>query len=519
MQTRFRRILFTSLLSVAAVFLAEDAAPGREPGPAYPPLPEVIEAAKQPRLVHRMVPAADDVLLVLGGAARTGNVAATETVALAQLSPDSPQRAASGTSAGSIWPGFRGRGDNVAAARDLPQQWSPTENIAWKIDLPGFGQSSPVVWGRQVFVTAVDGPERDKGFVLAYDAATGKELWRHTFAPTQKAKWSTMISRAAPTPVVDAAAVYAFFEGGDLLALSHTGELLWSRSLVKEYGEFENGHGLAASPALTRDAVVALIDHQGPSYLLGVDKKTGKNLWKVARTSRSSWTSPVVAMRDNREEVIVSSNGSVAGYDAATGKLLWEHSGLTGNSVPSASVAGTVVLIGASVGRMGGSPRDAARSNCCLRLVDQDGKPGYELLWSARSATSSFATPLAYRGHAYFVSQEGIVYCLDLQTGKECGSERIDGSCWASPLAAGEHVYFFGKDGRTTVFKAGPTLERVAANALWEETDQPVRTGSTGKEAAGKGGYRLGTTVYGVAAVDGAFFVRTGTALYRLGRR
>lgn len=189
---------------------------------------------------------------------------------------------------GQVWPGFRGSGDGCTTAKNLPLKWSPTENLAWKIDLPGYGQSCPVVWKDRVYLTAVDGKEREKGFIMAFDARTGKRLWSHEFAPTQKAKWSYTVSRAAPTPVVDAAGVYAFFEGGDLLALSHEGKLRWSRSLVKDYGEFQTGHGLGSSPVQTEEAVIVLIDHRGPSYLLAVDKQTGKTLWKTDRESRSS---------------------------------------------------------------------------------------------------------------------------------------------------------------------------------------------------------------------------------------
>jgi len=406
------------------------------------------------------------------------------------------------------WPSFRNGGAGVAAVKELPLTWSPTENVAWKVDLPGFGQSSPVVWGDKVFVTAVDGKQREKGFLLAYDARTGKQLWAHEFEPTQKMTWSETISRAAPTPVVDADGVYAFFEGGNLLARTHDGKPLWERSLAKEFGEFKNNHGLGGSPAQTDDTLFVLVDHSGPSYLLAVDKKTGKDRWKTDRTSRGSWTSPVVATRGGKAEVIVSSNGSVAGYAADTGKLLWELTGLAGNTLPSATVADGHVVVGAGAGRMGADPAAAAKSNCCLRLVEKAGKPDYEVAWTADKVSASYASPLVYRGYAYFVNQAGVVTCLDLKDGSQKYAERLEGSCWASPIAAGERIYFFGKDGRTTVLKAGPTFERLATNALWDAEKA---------EPAGPMGFG-GTTFYGCAAVEGAIFARTGKALYRVGK-
>jgi hypothetical protein len=162
---------------------------------------------------------------------------------------------------------------------------------------------------------------------------------------------------------------------------------------------------------------------------------------------------------------------------------------------------------------------------CSIALARQgttsaDSKPGFEWCWSAHAATSGFATPLAYRNHAYFVSQQGVVYCLDLQTWEEGSSKRINGPCWASPLGDGDYVNFFGKHVQTTVFKTGPRLERVATDALWDDAAEPVNTSAGGKSTAEQGGgYELGTTVHGVVAVDGALFVSTGTALYRIGKR
>lgn len=251
--------------------------------------------------------------------------------------------------ASDTWPGFRGAGDSSTAALRLPVQWSEAENIAWKATLPGYGQSNPVVWKDTVFVTAVTGDEREKGFIVAFDLATGKERWRHAFAPTQKAKWSNYISKAAPTPVVDEHGIYAFFEGGDVIALSHDGKQRWTRSLVKDYGEFQNNHGLAASPVVTGEAVAILVDDRGPSYLVALDKATGKNLWKVDRPQKGSWTSPVVSTA--RNEIVISSNGSVSGHDLKTGAKRWELDDFSGNTIPSAAVVGDRVIVGAGAGK------------------------------------------------------------------------------------------------------------------------------------------------------------------------
>lgn len=401
------------------------------------------------------------------------------------------------------WTGFRNTGDSSTAATGLPVRWSETDNIAWSVKLPGFGQSSPVVWKDKVFVTCVAGDNREKGFITAHDFATGKELWKHAFAPTQKAKWSPFISKAAPTPAVDDKAVYAFFEGGDVLALDHAGKLLWSRSLVSDYGEFQNNHGLAASPVLLEDAVAILVDDRGPSYLIALDKATGKNVWKVDRPQKGSWTSPVV--KPGRKEIVVSSAGELAGYDAATGKLLWEMDGFSGNTIPSATVVADRVIVGAGASK--GDVKAAVKSNCCVKIPGKDGKP--EIMWQSEKASASMASPVVHRGQVYFVSQAGIVYCLDLETGKEHYAERIDASCWATPIAAGDHVYFFSKTGFATVLKSGPNFEVVATNPLWKAEAAPAKDGDPYSSS--------GPVLYGVAAVDGAILARSGTTLYRIG--
>lgn len=417
--------------------------------------------------------------------------------------------------AADAWPGFRGSGDGTAKGV-YPTEWSPKEGVAWAVDLPGYGQSSPVVWNGVVYVTAVEGQQREKGYVVALDAKTGKEKWRHTFEPSQKAKWAYTISRAAPTPCADAAGVYGFFEGGNLIALNHVGKVRWERNLVKDYGAFQGGHGVGSSPAQTSDALFVLIDHRGPSYLVAIDKATGKNKWKADREQRGAWTSPVIATRDGKPEVIASSAGTVIGYAADTGKELWKLDHVVGNTLPSASVVGDRVLFGGGMSRSKDAAPAGAKGNGCLKLVAKDGKPNFDAAWTAKVGISNYATPLGYEGVAYFVNQVGVVYAHDLATGKELFAERIDGACWASPLGAGKRVYFFGKDGTTTVLKAGQEFDKVASNKLWDVKPNPAGSGDTGGK--GPAPEYLDPIVYGVAAADGAFFIRTGARLYRVGK-
>ncbi|WP_417378423.1 PQQ-binding-like beta-propeller repeat protein [Gimesia sp.] len=425
---------------------------------------------------------------------------------------------AAATQAADTWTGFRGTGSNISTATNLPLNWSPTQGIRWKQTVPGYGQSSPVIWKDRIFVTSIEGPQQEKCFIHAYGLAEGNLLWSKEFPASQTKKTSSMVSRAAPTPAVDEQGIYTFFESGDVIACSHTGEILWQRSLVKDYGPFVSNHGIGNSLAQTQDQLIVLTAHDGPSYLLSLDKKTGKNLWKTDREAGVAWTSPVIADRSGTPEIIVSAKGTVIGYQGLTGEMLWTLSGISGNTIPSASVFEDYVLIGAATDRRNPNAAKASESNCCLKLVTKDGKPTYKILWKAEKAVSYYCTPLAYESCAYFVNKVGVVYCLDLKTGKQLYAERLSGPCWSSPLAAGDKIYFFTKKGVTDIIQPGPTFKLLASNELFADEPEKPKPEVSSKERAGRGsggGYpQLGSTIYGAAAVDQALLIRTGTELY-----
>jgi outer membrane protein assembly factor BamB len=231
------------------------------------------------------------------------------------------------------WPGFRGSGDSHHADGPLPVSWGAGRNIAWTADLPGYGQSSPVVWDRRVFITSVTGARKETLHVSCFDLATGRTLWTRDFPATQTGENSKTVSKAAPTPAVDARRLYVFFESGDLLALTHSGEPLWSRKLTEDYGPFEGNHGVGNSPRLGRRALYLPITHGGPCYLLAVDPATGKNRWKSDLPRATAWTTPALLHAGGSETVILSANGSVTAHDGASGRQLWIHEGLKGNTI------------------------------------------------------------------------------------------------------------------------------------------------------------------------------------------
>lgn len=384
-----------------------------------------------------------------------------------------------------IWPGFRGAGDSHTEAANLPLEWSDNKNIAWNVTLPGYGQSSPVVWRDKIFLTAVEGTMKEKLLVLCHDLKSGRQLWRKEFVATFTMKDASTVSKAAPTAAVDDRRVYVFFESGDLLAFDHKGNPQWQRKLADEYGGYKTNHGLGSSLAMTDKAVTLLVVHSGPSYLLAVDKQTGKNLWKTDLKSGGGWSTPTVITSQNKQQILTSVSGGVTAYDATTGGQLWTVGGLKGNNIPSPSVdvEQNIVVAGSSDKGM----------NVAIKLGGAGDVSESGVLWRAQEATANFSSPLIHQGHVYFINKVGVAFCLDLKTGEERWRQRLGGEVWASPLAAGDRIYFFGIDGKTFVLRAGAKFEQLAVNTLSEVE-----------------------RVYGIAAVDQALLLRSGRMLIKL---
>ncbi len=367
------------------------------------------------------------------------------------------------------WASFRDGGQSQSAG-ELPVEWSPSSRITWQCELPGYGQSTPVIMGDRVFVTAVEGLMKEKCLVLCLELSTGRELWRAEVQAANPSPSSFMASRAAPTPTVDQAAVYAFFETGDVVAINHDGQQLWHRELTADYGKFDNNHGLGSSPAQNASLLFLNIEHRGPSYLVALDKHSGETKWKVERGSTSSWASPILCAVDGREQVIVSSAGNVTAYDAQAGQVAWSVEGLDGNSVPSPTLIGQQLYVGARLPEF--AEDGSIRSNCCIDLSKMiDGKP--QVTWRADKAISDYSSPVVCGGCAYFLNKVGVLYCLDSVTGKVHYAKRLGTQCWSTPIVTQQLIYFFGKDGKTQVVKAGPEFEVIASNALWPDEAPP----------------------------------------------
>ena len=381
------------------------------------------------------------------------------------------------------WPGFRGRrGTNVSRAARLPLAWSD-DTVTWRTTTPGFGQSSPVIWDDRVFLTSVEGPMKEIAHVTALNLDDGSERWRRRFDAAEALAWNDYVSKGAPTPAVDGERLYAFFDGGDLLALTHDGDTVWRRDLVADYGTVGGNHGVGNSVLLTDRAVVVLLTRRTYSYLLAVDRLTGDTMWKTDREPGVAWSTPVLA--PDGEEIVVSASGRVEGFDAETGALRWSFTGFRGNHVPSPTVTGDLVIVGGM----------AVEANLALRRGRTGALDRADVAWTAGSA-SNFASPFAYRGCVYWVNPAGAARCLAPDSGTVRWTHRLPASTWATPLGHGDRVYFFTEQGVTQVLRASPDAPEVlSTNPL--SVDAPVT---------------------GFAAVDDAIVIRAGTEVIRVGR-
>lgn len=432
---------------------------------------------REHRFFHRLL-TYKDTLLAIAGATAQGHSATLEQQPLPGESAFAPPVAVAAADP-AVWPGFRGHGDGQAPEAEMATE----ATVAWRLPVPGYGQSSPVVWGDQALLTSVVGAQKEELILSAFDLGSGEVRWRRRFPAGLLLKSSDMVSRAAPTPVVDGERIYAFWESGDLYAVDHRGETLWRRQLATEYGAFEGNHGLGSSLVLAGGVLVVQVTHAGPSYLLGLDTASGKNLWKHELPAKVAWTTPAVA-EGEKAQVIVSANGTIAALDAKSGERLWTLSGIEKNTSASPLVSGDLLI----------APGSEVASTVALRLGGRGELAPEAVLWRTTDTSAGFASPVLAGGCLILVNKSGIAACVDPANGAARWQERLGDELWASPIASGDRVFFFTKKGKRLVYQVSPSAARQLASQ--ELTTEDV--------------------VYGAAAAPGAFLLRTGHELIRL---
>jgi outer membrane protein assembly factor BamB len=448
------------------------------------------------------------------------------------------------------WPQFRG--PNGAGRPDhehkLPTRIGPDQNVLWKVSVPP-GHSSPVIHGERIYLTAV----RDKDLLtLALGRKTGKPLWEAKAPYQQLEKIHKIGSYAQSTPVTDGQVIISYFGSSGLLCYDPAGKQLWHRPM----GPFKNDLGAGSSPILAGDKVILNQDHDIDSFLLAVDRRTGKTVWRVDRSEFPvSYASPVLWESGGQKQVVVSGSLRVVGYDLETGKEVWTVRGLARavHMSPSVGPDGTLYVAGWTAGGDAGDRFDVpsfaemlaqhdANKNGTLELEElpegplkqrfsmldrnKDGhvtqaeydflrrvfnlaenriiaiKPGGKgdvtkthVVWSQRKYLPVVPSPLFYRGQLYLVKNGGILATLDAKTGQMTRQERLSGGgdYYASPVGGDGKVYVVSQRGSLTV---------VSAEAEWKELARA----------------RFDDEVYATPAlVDGRIYLRTMQHLYCFG--
>jgi outer membrane protein assembly factor BamB len=424
--------------------------------------------------------------------------------ALASAAAKAPSSAA--------WPSFQKGGDPSVADDNLPLHWKPGEGIAWQVELQGYGQSSPVVAGQQVFVTSTSGPNKETCHLAAFQLSDGEKRWQLDLANPSPEESTNYVSKAAPTPAVDQERLIALFEGGLLLATDFTGQILWQRNLVEDYGPLAARHGLGSSLEQDEQRVFVWLERTEQPYLLAVDKETGKSIWKVEGMGATSWSSPRLVAVGDGAHLVCSASGRVSGFDPATGVRLWELDGVANNTTATPfPLTDGRFLLGASEGRGEEAGGNGAQSNGVIQIRRrEDGSYTAEFIWRARRATSSFGSPVVADQLAYLVNRAGVLYGLDVATGEERYVSRLGaGSIWATPLITPNRLYFFGREGTTSVVARGDRFEELATNPLWEGSAdrQPAE-----EAALGTGG----PVLYAAVAAAPYLILRSGDTLHAI---
>ena len=356
---------------------------------------------------------------------------------------------------------------------DPPVEWSETRNIRWKIDLPGEGDSTPIVWGDRIFVLAAVPAEKEatgastggqgkyQFTVFCIDRASGKIVWRKVAKETSPHEGHQENNTfASESPVTDGKSVWAFFGSRGLYCYDFDGSLKWQKDL----GQMKTrmGFGEGASPALSGDTLVINWDEEGPDFIAAFDKTTGKELWREPRDEPTGWSTPLILEFNGKKQVVVNATGHVRSYDLATGKELWSCTGQTANAIPTPVAEGDMVYVTSG---FRGSALQAIRLGHSGDLTGTDA-----IVWSHNKGTPYVPSPLLTGDLLYVLSgNDAMLSCFDAKTGDlKFDRERLEGlrSVYASPVCAADRIYVLGREGACVVLKKGPKPEVLAVNKL-----------------------------------------------------
>ncbi|MBW8327021.1 MAG: PQQ-binding-like beta-propeller repeat protein [Prolixibacteraceae bacterium] len=353
------------------------------------------------------------------------------------------------------YPFFRGaEGIGVSSQKNTPTDWNGAggKNVVWKVKVPKSGFSSPIIWGNQLFVTGADAQAR---MVYCYDKNTGKLMWEAAAdniqgSPASAPKVTADTGLAAPTMATDGRAVFAIFATGDVIALDLSGKRLWARNL----GVPDNHYGHGSSLIIYKDKLLIQYDTNRSGKLMALDTQTGTTAWETARSSKISWSSPILVNTGSRTEVILTTNPNVNGYDPQTGKELWNIACLSGEVGPSAGYADGMVF--------------AANEYAKLVGIKIGATP--EIVWEADEYLPEVSSPLAVNGLLYIATTYGVFACLDAKTGEKHWEQEYGDAFYSSPVYADGKVYITDMSGKTHIVKATKEYQKIGTPELGEKS-------------------------------------------------
>jgi outer membrane protein assembly factor BamB len=377
------------------------------------------------------------------------------------------------------WLQFRGPNGNgsIAGNENLPTALSE-KSIAWKVPLPGRGLGSPIIVGDRVFVTAASGPDQNQLQVLCFSSTDGAELWRRSFWATGRTMCQKKTCVAAPTPVSDGVRLYALWSSNDLICLDLDGNLVWTRGLTLDYPNASNSLGMASSPIIVGDTLVAQIENDSESFAAGFDLKTGTNKWKIDRPKAANWTSPVVLKSGGTLVVALQSSKGVLGVAPATGSEIWNYS-KGASTIPSGAAAGDTLYV-------------PSKGLTALRPGAGGGET--TLLWNKKTQNPSTASPLISGDKVYIINSAGVLSATNRADGERLWRVRLKGPFSGSPVASDNgHLYIFNEEG------VGQCVDLSGAE------------GSVVSEI------ELGETIISTASISGdALYIRSDGSLWKI---
>ena len=401
------------------------------------------------------------------------------------------------------WPQWRGPSLNgLSAEKNLPVKWSATENVGWKLQLPAWSGSTPIVWGDRVFLNVADDLKMRDGVNLhlwCVNRANGTVLWTRPLGSGNHQERKQNMS--TPSPVTDGTHVWVMTGTGILKAFDFSGVERWSRDIQKDYGRFGLQWGYGSSPLLFRDALYVQVLHgmrtDDPSYVLRIDTATGRTVWRVERPtsarfeSPDAYTTPALLRYGASTEIVVTGGDVVTGHDLDTGKELWRANGLNPDNDGSYRIVASPVVHGDMI-----YAPSRERPMLALKAGGRGDVTRSHVLWSFNNGPD-VPTPVSDGTYIYVVNDRGIMFCLDAKTGKEhYGRQRLKpGTYSGSPVLADGRIYITNEDGLTSVIKAGPVFEVLAENDFDD--------------------YTLSSP----AISEGQIFFRTRNFLYAIGKR